>query len=74
MSVFIGGWASDPRLLKQVAPDVGVDFATDHTEVLLGCEVIVLLGVGTSGRLKQQPHYKRVFTLKHWVRMRERKD
>lgn len=72
MSVFLGGWAADPRLLTKVAPDVGIDFAADHTEVLLGCEVIVLLGVRTSGRLKQQPHYKRFFALEHWVRGNER--
>lgn len=66
-------WAKlkDKYQLKHAKPDVGICFATDYTDVLFGSEIVVLLGVRTSGRLKQQPHYKRIFTLEHWVRNRD---
>lgn len=58
----------DKYEVQHVKPDVGICFATDYTEILFGSEIVVLLGVRTSRRLKQQPHYKRIFTLEHWVR------
>jgi len=57
--------------VKLVKPDVGVGFAADHAEVLLRSEIVVLLGVGTSRRLEQQPHDKRLLALEHWVKNRD---
>lgn len=51
--------------VKCVEPYVGICFATHHTDVLLGSEIVVLLGVWTSRRLKEQPDNKRIFTLEH---------
>lgn len=44
-------------------PDIGVCFATHYTEVLLGCEVIVLLRLRPSRWFKQQTHDEGILTL-----------
>lgn len=47
----------------RVTPDVGVCFPTDDTEVFLCGQVVVLLRVGASRRLEEEPHDEGVFTL-----------
>ncbi|TNN38835.1 hypothetical protein EYF80_050997 [Liparis tanakae] len=61
--------SDEQRLIevKLVKPDVGVGFAADHAQVLLRREIVVLLGVGSSRRLEQQPHHKGLLALEHWL-------
>ena len=57
---FLPQTASSTLHPESGAPDVGFLLATDHTQVLLGRQVVVLLRFRPARRLEQQTHHEGV--------------